>query len=387
MARIGIAGGGLGGLTLAVALQRQGADVIVFERQSEIRDAGAGISLWPNAVAALDLLDLGELLRTIGRELSSGGMRRSDGKTAATFSSKRFLQALGGPLVCVERGPLVAALAEMLSPGTIRTDACVSGFTVHPPGVTVQFADGSDLEVDALVGADGINSSVASQLAGPLRFTYSGYTAWRGIAQMDTDPDDHSFWAWLEFGYEFGWLPLPRGRAYWFATASVPEAHAFPDDDTHLYDLFGSYPDPVPRLLARTNPDQRVRSDIVDRSLVRHISKGPVTLVGDAAHPMRPHLGQGGCQAIEDAAVLSRCLLSAASPTEAFQRYASVRSTRTKRIVRLSRRSSFTRPRGWKTAAFDRASALMTERSIGPALRFVAPIAGYRAGVKAVGSA
>ncbi len=128
MALIGIAGGGIGGLTLAVALQQHGADVLVLEREPGIRDAGAGLSLWPNALAALDVVGLGDMVRSIGRGLASGGLMKLDGRTALTFSRRNFQAALGSPLVCVHRGELVATLAGHLLLGTTRTGCAVTGF-------------------------------------------------------------------------------------------------------------------------------------------------------------------------------------------------------------------------------------------------------------------
>jgi 2-polyprenyl-6-methoxyphenol hydroxylase-like FAD-dependent oxidoreductase len=385
VAQIGIAGGGIGGLTLAAALQAQGMDVVVFERQPAIRESGAGISLWPNALAALGAIGWGEPVRAVGRELASGGMRTTDGRSGATFSRRRFVASLGAPLVCIERGELVALLASALSPGTVRTGAEVVGYDVRPAGVRLHLADGSSNDVDALVGADGIHSATAAQMAGPLRLTYSGYTAWRGITEMVTEPDDDSFWACLESGHEFGWLPLRRDRMYWFATAWLPEAHVVPEGDrAYLAETFGRLPAPVAELLARTSEHDLIRNDIVDRAPLAQVCAGPVALIGDAAHPMRPHLGQGGCQAIEDAVALSR-LLAVHDPVKAFGHYGDQRRRRTARIVELSRRASLTRPRTWRTDAFDRCSRLLVGRSIGPALRLLAPIASDAAGRRAVG--
>jgi 2-polyprenyl-6-methoxyphenol hydroxylase-like FAD-dependent oxidoreductase len=184
--RVGIAGGGIAGLTLAAALQAQGFDVVVLERQPEVRDAGAGISLWPNALAALDVVGLGDVVRSLGRSLAAGGQRRLDGRVALSFSRRSFEAALGEGLVCVDRGELVRALAGRLRSGTVRTGCTVTGYDRGSSGVTVRFADGGGLAVDALVGADGISSAIASELNGPLQSTYSGYTAWRGIADIST---------------------------------------------------------------------------------------------------------------------------------------------------------------------------------------------------------
>lgn len=386
---IAIAGGGIGGLGLAVALQQQGHEVVVLERQPEIRDTGAGISLWPNALAALDSVGLGATVRSIGRQLSSGGLRKADGGTAVRFSARSFEAALGEGLVCVHRGELVATLAGMLRPGTIRAGRAVTGYEPSGTGVRVQLATGDgpeteEVQAEALVGADGIHSAVAAAMAGPLGYRYSGYTAWRGIAQIDADPEGEGIWACLPAGHEVGWLPITSGRTYWFATACLPPDYRFPEGDrAYLTQAFAPLPHPVPALLRATPEGQLVRSDIVDREMPSGFSRGPVTVIGDAAHPMRPHMGQGGCQALEDVAALAACLANHSDPATAFERYERIRRRRVATVVKLSRRSGFTRPPGRATSAADRLTALLPGVPIGAALWGLSPIAGYRAGVRA----
>jgi 2-polyprenyl-6-methoxyphenol hydroxylase-like FAD-dependent oxidoreductase len=384
---VAIAGGGIAGLTLAGALQPQGVDVVVLERQPEVRDSGAGISLWPNALAALDVAGLGDAVRPLGRTLASGGQKRLDGRVALNISRRSFEAAFGEGLMCVDRGELVRALAGRLRPGTVRTGCAVTGYDSRSSGVTVRISDGEGLTVDALVGADGINSAIASELNGPLRSSYSGYTAWRGIAETSTTFDSDQIWACLAGGHEFGWMPVGDAHAYWFATSWLPQGQRFSDgDDAYLKQTFSEWPQPIPDLLAATPPERLVRNDVVDRAMPDRWSDGAVTLVGDAAHAMRPHLGQGGCQAIEDAVVLASCLAKSAEPAIAFADYERRRRRRARLIVFLSRFSGFTRPPGPVTTAFDRVTSTLPGLAIGPALRSVAPIAGYKAGQRAVRS-
>jgi 2-polyprenyl-6-methoxyphenol hydroxylase-like FAD-dependent oxidoreductase len=344
---VGIAGGGIAGLTLAGALQPQGVDVVVLERQPEVRDTGAGISLWPNALAALDAAGLGGVVRSLGRTLAGGGEKRLDGRVALSLSRRSFEAALGEGLICVDRGELVRALAGHLRPGTVRTGCAVTGYDLGSSGVTVRFSDGGGLAVDALVGADGINSAIASELNRPLRSSYSGYTAWRGIAETTAAFESDQIWVCLAGGHEFGWMPVGDAHTYWFATCWLPEGQRFPGgDDAYLKQTFSKWPQPIPDLLTATPPERLVRNDVVDRAMPDRWSDGAVTLVGDAAHPMRPHLGQGGCQAIEDAVVLASYLANSADPATAFAHYESRRRRRARLIVVLSRFSGFTRPPG-----------------------------------------
>jgi 2-polyprenyl-6-methoxyphenol hydroxylase-like FAD-dependent oxidoreductase len=384
-ARIAISGGGIGGLTLAVGLQRLGVDVVVLERQPGIRDDGAGISLWPNALAALDALDLGDIVRQLGPPIHEGGQRKLDGRLGAHFTAKSFTRLLGEGLVCVDRGGLVRTLEGLLTPGTVKPDHEVTGYGRKGASVIVQFDSRDWIEVDALVGADGIYSTIAVQMNGGLGFMYSGYTAWRGLVetQLETKPDRTEIC--LVGGHEFGWMPVGGGRTYWFATAWLPEAfEPAGGDQVWLAKTFHGWPPPIPDLIDRTPVDGLVRNDIFDRAPLKRWHDGPVALMGDAAHPMRPHLGQGGCQAIEDAAALVACLeREPLDPPQAFARYEESRRGRAMRVVRLSKHAGFTRPPGAVTTTFDRIGTWAPAMSIGAALRALKPITGYAAGSRA----
>lgn len=380
---IAVAGAGMGGLVLALALQQRGLDVVVLEEADEVRSAGAGISLWPNALAALDVVGVGDLVRGVGHPTVAGGILLADGERAATFSGPAFERALGGPLVCVDRGALVAALAAALDPGTVRTGSGVVGVDADDGGVAVRLAGGATVEAAALVGADGFRSVVARELAGPLPQSYSGYAAWRSVADMAIDPGG-GMWGQFVGGHEVGWVTLPGERTYWFATAILPEAAELPGGDAaYVRSMLAGCPAPVQELLRATEPERLVRTDIVDRAMPPRWHRGRVAVMGDAAHPMRPHLGQGGCQAMEDAAVLAQSLAAGGNPAEAFRRYASVRMRRARLVTRLSRQARLTYPPGLRSRVSDRLYGLMRGRSVDPLLRVLAPIASYQAGRKA----
>jgi 2-polyprenyl-6-methoxyphenol hydroxylase-like FAD-dependent oxidoreductase len=191
-------------------------------------------------------------------------------------------------------------------------------------------------ETTAVIGADGTRSIVARHLNGALAHRYTGYTAWRGVASHTIDPDIAG--EVLGPGVEFGHVPLGADRTYWFATERAPAGHVAPQGElSYLQARFASWADPIPAVLAATDPDDVLRNDLYDRDPARQWSRGPVVVVGDAAHPMRPHLGQGGCQGLEDAALLARFVDGAGDLAAAFARFAAFRRPRVRPLVRESK--------------------------------------------------
>lgn len=374
--RIAVVGAGIAGLATAVALQRGGHHVQVVERRTDI-SSGAGISLWPNALAALDAIGLGEEVRTAGGRVSAGALRRSDGSWLRHPSPQRLVDALGEPLVVVHRAVLLRVLAGALRAGALTTGVAATGVTVTTDGAFVDLSDRTTVSVDAVVGADGVNSMVARHLNGALRHRYTGYTAWRGIAAHPLDPDLSG--ETLAAGVEFGHVPLGSEHTYWFATERAPQADGAAEGElTYLRRRFAQWAEPIPTLLATTRPREVLRTDLYDREQAVRWSRGPVVAVGDAAHPMRPHLGQGGCQGLEDAAILAVFLERAEGPVTAFARFEEFRRPRVAALVRESAmvgRVLNLRP-AWLSGLANQATVLVPEAVLS---RHLAAVAGRRA--------
>jgi 2-polyprenyl-6-methoxyphenol hydroxylase-like FAD-dependent oxidoreductase len=330
-----VVGAGIAGLATAVGLQRRGHDVTIVEERSDT-SAGAGISIWPNALAALDQLDLGDAVRAAGGRVSAGAMRWHDGAWLRRPSRERFVRALGEPLVVVRRNALMTLLTDALEPGTLETGAAVTELIPTGSGVRIRLSDDTTRHADAVVGADGVGSVVARHLNGTLGRRYAGYTAWRAVAAhaLDQELSGETF----GMGVEFGHVPLGPAHTYWFATERGPEGRRSPEGElAYLRSRYHSWADPIPALLDSTDAADVLRNDLYDRAESRQWSRGPIVLVGDAAHPMRPHLGQGGCQGLEDAAILAHLVALSDTASEAFARFVTVRTARVRPLARESK--------------------------------------------------
>lgn len=362
--RVVIAGAGIAGLATAIGLHRCGYDVTVLEKRADT-SAGAGISIWPNALAALDQFDLGDSVRAAGGRVTAGAVRWRNGTWLRRPTGERFVHALGEPLVVIRRPLLRDILTAALPTGTIEDGITAVGVTSSADGVQVRLSDYGVRDADAVVGADGTHSLIARQLNGPLTNRYVGYTSWRGVARYGLDPQLAG--QTLGPGIETGHVPMGNGLTYWFATQRAPEGQRAAEGELrYLQRMLSRWTEPMPSLLAATAEADVLRDDLYDRQPARHWSQGPVVLVGDAAHPMRPHLGQGGCQAIEDAALLAAFANQTPDLSTAFTHFTAYRRRRVSRLVRESATIGTLvnmRPAALSMAA-SYATALIPERAL-----------------------
>jgi 2-polyprenyl-6-methoxyphenol hydroxylase-like FAD-dependent oxidoreductase len=336
--RVIIAGAGIGGMALAAALQRLRVPVLVLERAARLGEVGAGLGILPNAVRALTAIGVA---RDLFRD--AGPFRRfricsQAGEELSEVDFERVFRRIGEEGYVLHRASLHAALSKCVDPATVRTGACVVAIEQSETGVRVRVeGDPAPVSGDLLVGADGLNSVVRAHVLadGPPR--YAGETIFRGIVERELDPPDVCREV-LGAGQRAAFYDLGSGRCYWWATSPVPAGTVVPDDQrsAYLQERFATWQFGLPELFARTPSRQILQNDIFDRKPARTWHRSRVVLLGDAAHPTTPNLGQGACLAIEDAVVLARAIARCDDHESAFSSYYRLRSRRTARITRLS---------------------------------------------------
>lgn len=336
-----VAGAGIGGLAAAVALRRRGWHVTVLERARTLEPVGAGLGLAPNALHALDAIGLGAGVRRLSAVQGRGGLRRPDGRWLVRTDLGALAARFGDPQLVALRADLVGLLTDALPDGALRTGVTVAGLDAGDPGepgpkTRVRTSVG-ELDADLVVAADGIGSLVRAVLfpdhPGP---EYSGFTAWRFVAPAGGAGPVEPAETWGR-GTVFGTIPLAGGQVYCYASAAGPPGVRHDDEAAELKRRFGGWHDPIPGLIGSASSAQVLHDDVywIARPLPAY-HRGRVAVLGDAAHAMTPHLGQGACQAIEDAVVLA----SVADPVDGLAAYTSARMPRTRMVADASYRAS-----------------------------------------------
>jgi len=332
-----VVGGGIGGLAVAAGLVRRGWTVQVLEQAAEFTAVGAGISLWPNAFRALDAVGVTGLgSRPIG---VAGGLLDWRGRWIVRMDDTDLARRHTESAVVAHRAELLDALLAAVPAECRRTGVHVEGIRLDGPRPVVEHA-GGELPADLVVGADGVRSVVRGALwpaAKPP--VYAGFTAWRLVMPRPAALDTPGPPVWGETwgpGGVFGMAPMSGDRIYCYATDSVPPGGRGPDGElAELRTRFRDWCDPIPAVLEAASPEHVLRNDIHYLPRLPTYVRGRVALLGDAAHAMTPNLGQGGCQALEDAATLA-ILAGEADLAAALRRYDELRRTRTQDLWRKS---------------------------------------------------
>lgn len=366
-----VIGSGIGGLTTAVALHRSGWRVTVLERAGSLEPVGAGISLAPNAQRALDVIGLGDGIRSLAAWQGEGGMRSPDGRWLARTDSTAAAERFGGPLVLLHRATLVGHIAAALPASAIRTGCparLVDPGTAAGRPAVIGTPDGT-VEAELVIGADGIHSAVRDALfpdhPGP---SYAGFTTWRVLVPAPAEPfAPHETWG---RGALWGTQPLKDGRIYAYAAAVAPAgARAADDERAELLRRFGDWHRPIPAIIDAAGPGDVLRNDVHQMTdPLPAFHRGRAVLVGDAAHAMAPTLGQGGNQAIEDAVVLAHHVAPGADLGAGLAAYTADRLPRTTAVVRKAAQVSRLMRLSGPVSVAVRDFAMSTASRLGPGL-------------------
>ena len=320
-----IIGGGIGGLATAIALVRRGQNVRVFERANEYAEVGSGLSLWPNCLAALDALGVGDAVRERGVSVPPIGITDPRGRLLSGIDAEAFA-ARYGEIVMIHRAELLDVLRSHLSDATLVQGAEVTSVTTDG---TLGVNGGSE-RADVVVAADGVHSGTRSALWPTVPGArYVGYAAWRMVTEPVSLDSAGEVWG---RGERMGYAPLADGRAYCFAVTNAPAGARTAGLD-EIRRRFGTWAEPVPRLIEAADAGAVMYHDLYEAPRLSEYVRGRVALLGDAAHGMTPDLGQGAGQSIEDAVTLAEAV--AADDLAAYDR---LRRRRTQAIARRARR-------------------------------------------------
>jgi 2-polyprenyl-6-methoxyphenol hydroxylase-like FAD-dependent oxidoreductase len=341
--KVMVAGAGIGGLTAAIALRAKGIAVVVYEAAPRPRDTGTALGVASNAVKVLRSLGIDLAAGDCGAPIERFELRTARGALIRALPIDAITAELGDPIVSIHRNDLMRTLLDAVGDTPIHFGAEVVDFEAGVTGVDATCADGRRAQADVLIGADGLRSTVRSKIDGKAAPIEYGYICW-----LATVPFTHPrmvpgyaghYWG---KGQRFGLIDIGGGMAYWWATKNMPAARArdWNGGKDEIVAAFAGWAPEVVDVIARTPQHAIVSVPAQDRPFLERWGSGPVTLLGDAAHPMLTSMGQGASSAVEDSYVLAQALARVPDPVAALRKYEDMRRDRARMLVRNSRRLS-----------------------------------------------
>lgn len=330
--KIAIVGGGIGGLTTALALKQNGQDVTIYESASEIKPVGAGILLAINAMQVYKNLGIHKKIEKAGAIVSNIQTTDAQLNTISATKLSHFENKYGVCSVAIHRADLHTILADEIGWENIKLSKRLinieegNEFKLH-------FEDGSSINCDVLIGADGIKSVVRKQLFDEVTFRDTKQRCWRGVCEFDSTSkyNQIAIESWGK-GKRFGFVEIGKNKVYWYAVIK----DTMMKENYDLSDLFNEFHPEIVKIINETPKDNIIFSDIKDLQPINQWQKGKVCLVGDAAHATTPNMGQGACQAIEDAYVIGKLFGQEKSVEAVFTQYEKLRLEKAHYIINTS---------------------------------------------------
>lgn len=346
-----IVGGGIGGLSAAIALHKVGVEAHVYEQAPQLEEIGAGLAVWANGVRALHHLGLAPHLASVTTPIHVTGTRTASNPRIDLVDLRRVHEDLGVASVAMHRGELLQILLDAVDARAIHTNKRVRDVEQSPDHVTAHFADGTSVSADILVAADGISSSVR-QLLTEVTPSYAGYSAYRSVVNdfdLGSEWPRHGIVRTLSCGEYFGLGEITPRRYLWFLTKNRPLHGPEPGGrKSTVMRTVASWAPPISSFVEATPEEDILLHPIYKLWPLKTWRFGRVVLLGDAAHPIQPALGMGASLAIEDAVVLARSFAETLNHGDAFRRYEQHRMPRVRKLVRwaavLARSEQMTNP-------------------------------------------
>ena len=348
--RVAVAGGGMGGLAVGLLLQRAGYDATIYEQADELNRIGAGINIFANGMHVLRAAGAADELMAVGSLPDAWHSREWDtGRLLFAHPLKEWRQRYGEAHIILHRGDLQNSLARQLKPGSIVFRKQLVGIDEIGDGLRVRFGDGTSTDVDLVVGADGVNSRVRELILGPEKPKYTGVVAYRSIFPTSRlayplETDGCKFWsderhrAQEDRHFIIYYTTKDKKETYFVTGSPDPNWEGETPVEVTIKEVknhYDGFHHEVQRVIDASI--QITKWPFLVRDPLPLWSSGRIVLLGDACHPMKPHMGQGAGMAFEDAAILVRCLQAEPDDYDAaFKLYAANRQERTAKVQKIS---------------------------------------------------
>ncbi|MGP1384096.1 MAG: FAD-dependent urate hydroxylase HpxO [Thainema sp.] len=342
-----IIGAGMAGLTTGIALKKMGYTVEIYEKTRQLRPAGAGISLWSNGIKVLNWLGLGDQIAEIGGQMNRMEYRSHRDEPLHEVNLTPLFARVGQRPYPVSRTDLQNMLLEAFGPANVHLGCRCVDVEEDESSVTAVLEDGTRVTSDVLIGADGVHSTVRRYvLEREAASRYADYVNWNGIVDAKPGLCDPDNWViYVGEGKRASMMPIGGNRFYFFFGCPMEKGTVVEPADRRdeLAQIFAGWPQAVQNLIAELDPLETNRLEISDLDPLERLTRGRVAIVGDAGHATTPTLGQGGCQAMEDAITLTQYLVTTTiSVEDALKRYEAARKERTASLVLKARKRTDT---------------------------------------------